>query len=461
MRAAVVRVVQHKHIARLHAALVLLDHRLDALAHRAQMHRHVRRVGNQMAFGAEQRTRKVQTLLDVDRIRRVLQLQPHLLGDVHEQVVEHLQQHRVGLRACGVLHRARLHAHQQQMIECCQSRLPAGFHHLGGIFLGNDGWAIDHVAGAHVFAHHQRRALPLGHALRVGGIDLHRVAARHIALGVHGQHSFFGRIAGQHRLDRHGLNHQSLALHQKSKALSVGGLKPGHQLGLIAPRHNQRRVGAFVAQMRALAQLNAVGTSGLHAHLPQQGLARGLAQSLQALGHVGHGRSIQTPLDGFFAHHVLVGQAHAVSRQHTRQRVHQHLRHAQGIGHQTRMLPARTAKALQGVARHVVTPRHRDFLDRVGHLLHRDLDEAMRHVFCGAPGLCGQFCKMPAHHLRVQRLVRIRPKHRREKLRLHLAHHHVRIGHGQRPAAAVTGWARVGPRALRSHPKTRTVIGQQ
>jgi hypothetical protein len=195
--------------------------------------------------------------------------------------------------------------------------------------------------------------------------------------------------------------------------------------------------------------------------LRQQSLAGGFAQGLQTRGHEGHGLRVQATLHRFLAHHVLVGQAHAVSRQHTRQRVHQHLRHAQGIGHQTRMLPACAAKALQGVARHVVAPRHRDFLDGVGHLLHRDLDETVRHIFGGAAGLLGQFFKVPAHHLGIQRLVRIRSKHRGEKPRLHLAHHHVGIGHGQRPAPAVTGRTRVGPRALRPHPKPRTVIGQQ
>src|SRR5689334_23417399 len=57
------------------------DARLDRLAHRSQVHRHVRRVGDQVAFGVEQRAGKVEALLDVHRVRRVLQAQAHLLGD--------------------------------------------------------------------------------------------------------------------------------------------------------------------------------------------------------------------------------------------------------------------------------------------------------------------------------------------------------------------------------------------
>ena len=66
------------------------------LAHRAQVHRHVRRVGDQVAVGVEQRAGEIEPLLDVDRVRGVGERHAHLLGDRHEQVVEHLEQHRVG-----------------------------------------------------------------------------------------------------------------------------------------------------------------------------------------------------------------------------------------------------------------------------------------------------------------------------------------------------------------------------
>ena len=98
MRAPVIRVVQHEHVAGPHGACVFPDHRLDALAHRPQMNRHVRRIGNQVALCVKQGAAEVKALLDVDRVRRVLQLQPHLLGNIHEQIVENLQQHRI---CCG------------------------------------------------------------------------------------------------------------------------------------------------------------------------------------------------------------------------------------------------------------------------------------------------------------------------------------------------------------------------
>ena len=75
----------------------------------------MRRVGDQVALGVEKRTRKIEPFFDVDRVRRVLQLQAHLLGDVHEQVIEHLQHHRVGTGAQGQALGARLVAFEQQV----------------------------------------------------------------------------------------------------------------------------------------------------------------------------------------------------------------------------------------------------------------------------------------------------------------------------------------------------------
>ena len=63
------------------------------------MHRHVRRVGDQAAVAVEDRAGEVEPLLDVDRIGGVLQRHAHLLGDRHEEVVEHFEHHRIGVGA--------------------------------------------------------------------------------------------------------------------------------------------------------------------------------------------------------------------------------------------------------------------------------------------------------------------------------------------------------------------------
>ena len=67
--------------------------------------------------GVEQRAGEVEPLLDVDRVGGVLQLQAHLLGDRHEQVVEHLEHHRVDRGADGDARGARLDALEHEVIE--------------------------------------------------------------------------------------------------------------------------------------------------------------------------------------------------------------------------------------------------------------------------------------------------------------------------------------------------------
>ena len=97
--AAVVGRVHHVDIAGLQGAAVLLQHRAHRLAHRAQVNRDMRRIGDQIAVGVEHRAGEIEPLLDVHRIGGVLQRHAHLLGDRHEEVVEHLQHHRVALGA--------------------------------------------------------------------------------------------------------------------------------------------------------------------------------------------------------------------------------------------------------------------------------------------------------------------------------------------------------------------------
>ena len=194
--AAVVRVVQRKHVAGLHTARVLADHGLDTFAHAAQVHRHVGCVGDEVALGVEQCAAEVQPLLDVDRVGGVLQLQTHLLGDVHEQVVEHLQQHRVGRGACGIGDVAGAAALQHQVVHGGECGFPAGLDDGGGIFLGNDGRAGDHITRAQVFTHHQRGVVPCA-----AGVHLHRFTARHLAHRVGFVLRLGGGITGHHSFD--------------------------------------------------------------------------------------------------------------------------------------------------------------------------------------------------------------------------------------------------------------------
>ena len=295
--------------------------------------------------------------------------------------------------------------------------------------------------------------MPAVLAIRAFGVHAHGGAARHVARRVQGQRLFLRRIARYHRLHRHRFYHQRLALHEECKPLAVGPLEACLYGGQVAKGHHQRRVAALVAHVHAPQHLHGAG-----AHLLAGEFLRGrLGQRIQLGGNAGQGIGLQRRFHRLLADHALVGQAHAVGAQHTSQRVHKHLFHAQRVGHQTGVLAARAAKALQRVAGHVVTTRHRDFLDGIGHLLHGNADEALRGGLRAQPGFGAQRGKALAHHLGIERLVGVRAKAAREVFGLHLAHHHVGIGHGQRATAPVAGRAGVGARTLRAHAQAGTV----
>jgi hypothetical protein len=174
VRAAVVRVVEHEGVAGAGLGMAL-DDAADRVAHRAQVHRHVRRIGDQRAVGIEQRARKIEPLLDVDRVRGVLQHQPHLLGDGHEAVVEDFEHHRVDGGADGFALRARLHAGEQQVAAGGAVGAPAGFDQGGGVGFGDERRAVDHGVGGEVLAAVQGGVAPAGGL--IVGVAIHLDAA--------------------------------------------------------------------------------------------------------------------------------------------------------------------------------------------------------------------------------------------------------------------------------------------
>ena len=137
----------------------------------------------------------------------------------------------------------------------------------------------------------------------------------------------------------------------------------------------------------------------------------------------------------------------------------QHLGHAERIRHQAGVLAAGAAEAVERVARHVVAALHRDLLDRVRHVLDRDLDEAVGDLLAGAAvaDLARELGERRAHRLGVERQVLLRPEDLREEIRDQLADHHVGVGDRERAAAAVAGRPRIGAGAVGADAEARAV----
>ena len=243
MGAAVERVVDHEHVARPDAAGVALLDRLHRRPHRAQMDRHVRRVGDQPAAGVEHGAGEVQPFLDVDRMGGLLQHHAHLLGHAHEQVVEHLQQHRVDRGA----HRAPFGpgpgAGQGQLAARLAHRPPAVLDHGGGVILDQDRRAFHGRVDGHLLAaiHRGLAPAPVGkHPARVQ----RRVRAR---LARHRHRVPPAAAAG---LDLGRFQHDGAVRVGEAEHLGMGGLEGAAHRGRIGVGHGQRRVGAAIAHVQ-------------------------------------------------------------------------------------------------------------------------------------------------------------------------------------------------------------------
>ena len=156
------------------------------------------------------------------------------------------------------------------------------------------------------------------------------------------------------------------------------------------------------------------------------------------------------------------GEAHAIGGEEAGEGVQQHRGHAQRVGDEAGVLAAGATEAVQGIACHVIAALDGDLLDGVGHVLHGDGDEAVRHFLgrAAAADLGGQRRELLPHHLGIEGLVLGRAEDLREVVRDQLAQHHVGIGDGQRPAAAIAGGSGIGPGGIRADAEARAVVMQ-
>ena len=219
MRAATVRIIQDEHIARGDATGVVVHDRLDTRTHRAQMHRHMGRIGNERALRIEDRTGKIEALLDVHGMRRVLQSIAHLLGNRHEQIVEDLQHDRVGLGAHCMAQRPGLGTLKNQIPPHTQRGAPFGINQGGGSGFAHNGRAGQHIACAQSLTLIQRRIHPAPCAEHLHDRDRARGATRirntcrmrhpaSLRRCAHGQRTSLHVGANRNHLNAHRFDHE-------------------------------------------------------------------------------------------------------------------------------------------------------------------------------------------------------------------------------------------------------------
>jgi hypothetical protein len=190
-----------------------------------------------------------------------------------------------------------------------------------------------------------------------------------------GEGGFLDRLASGGHLGDAGLDHQLAFGGGEAEALTMGGGEGGDDLVMRAEGNGQEAVGTGIAQVQPAGGGDAAGLGTL---AEQLGAALG-GQAIQTCGEVVHGCRRERRLDGGLADHGLVGEAHAVGGEHPREGMDEDRLHTELVGHQTGMLAAGAAEALQGVAGDVVALLDRDLLDRIGHVGDGDAEEALGH----------------------------------------------------------------------------------
>ena len=152
MRAAVVGRVEHIDVAGLERFAFGADDALHRAVHGAQVHRHMRRVGDERAVRVEHGAREVQPLLDVHAICAVLRsASPICSAMAMNRLLK--TSSSTGSALCRKhFALARRQPRQHQIIARRDFQVPAGLDDDRLMRLDDERWAGDRLSGAKIFA---------------------------------------------------------------------------------------------------------------------------------------------------------------------------------------------------------------------------------------------------------------------------------------------------------------------
>ena len=341
--------------------------------------------------------------------------------------------------------------------------LPARLDDDRGGRLDDDRGPADLIAGPQIPALEHRRRKALGRLMRRARGHHHDLVDRTQWVGGGARRNRpLGLVDLGHapdRLDRDLLDHERAALDHEAVAGTVLGLERLDHRRPSRGRDLERGIGAAVADVDARLGRDPVRGQALAGELG----ARGGRELVNRRLELRHQRVLERRLERPLAERAHIRKAHAVGREHARQGMHQHPRQAQRIGDPAGVLARRPAEAAEHVARDVVAALDRDLLDRIGHVVDRDREAAVRQLLRRPPGprrvldRGREVFELLPDDPAVERLVRARAEYVREKTRVQLADQDVGVGHGQGAALPVAGGAGIGAGRVRPDPEAGAV----
>ena len=405
------------------------------------MHRHVRRVGHQAAVAVEQGAGVVEAFADIDRLRGRPEDLAHLLGDVHEQVVEYLD--AGGINRRGERRARRPVILEQQLPADEAPRTPAFFQHHRAVRL-DDQRRPRQLPAQRAHGHERHLAPgaePGAHPLRQLG---------HCRSFRDGERCGIDR--GEARLHAQRLDHHREGVRGKAKAQQVIRVQAPPHLLQGRERNRQRDVAVPGPQLQQPRDPHAPAFTALggelSARLRFEGGKRGARRGEPGL--------VEQLTQARAAHGEAVRHADAEGGQHARQRMHENAPHAGGARDAAGVLAGRAPEAEQRELARIAPLTGGYLADGVRHRLDPHLEERFGDPLGAAAGralraeLGGECGEAARHRVGIDGRAAVAPEERGQGVGPQVPEQHLHVGECQGSVAPIAHRPRVRARGGRA-----------
>ncbi|KAF5050950.1 hypothetical protein DSECCO2_424140 [anaerobic digester metagenome] len=254
--------IDEVHVSCSHFHRARPDKILHALAHGTQVHRDVGGICYQVSFAVKNRTGKIQPLLYVHGMSRVLQGVAHLFCYGHKPVIENLKHHRVSLCPYSCSGRKRNSTGKKKVVSSGDFTLPARFDYNGSVFFGKNCRSVYAGSGFESFHIKNRGSIQPSVAVHPNPGD-----RRRYCIFVRFKQGVRGSLGYPDNFYRCSFYNNGLIFHYKSEAFFMGFLKARpERFGAVCKVHRELGVRTCISHMCPVNHIYAVLMNPLFKH---------------------------------------------------------------------------------------------------------------------------------------------------------------------------------------------------